>query len=199
MSEPGTHILNYQIPLTIFMAFGVSTVLGLAKGKALKAVATAGVAAVFAFLVAQSYAVYVDHTREYPYESETFLGQKLPTIDDDSEYELRIFGFPYNRGWQDIQEYVARDKTKRVYATNDKDTIAVFYMSPNEDGDRDEVGWFIWVNDPQSFDYERPTGRVARWMKTHEPNLAVTRRGKIASELYKIPESWGTGPQSPKS
>jgi len=199
MSEPGTHILNYQIPLTIFMAFGVSTVLERANGKVLKGLATAGVAAVFAFLVAQSYAVYVDHTQEYPYESETFLGQKLPTIDDDSEYELRIFGFPYNRGWQDIQAYVAKDKTKRIYATNDKDTIAVFYMSPNEDGDRDEVGWFVWVNDPQSFDYERPTGRVARWMKTHEPNLTVTRRGEVASELYKIPESWGTEPQSPKS
>jgi 4-amino-4-deoxy-L-arabinose transferase-like glycosyltransferase len=197
MSEPGTHILNYQIPLTILMAFGVSTVLGVlgdldvAAGKVLKSVALVAVAAVFAVLVVQSYAVYVDHTREYPYQSERLLGRALPTVDPDSDYELRIFGFPYNRGWQEIREYVSKDPTKRIYATNDKDTIAVFYLSPNEDGDRDEIGYFVWVNDPQSFDSERPTGRVARWMRTHKPNLTVERRGKVASEVYKIPESWG--------
>lgn len=199
MSEPGTHILNYQIPLTILMAFGVSTVLGGLKPAALKAAGTVAVVAVFAFLVAQSYVVYVDHTKEYPYEAESFLGQALPTVDDDSDYELRIFGFPYNRGWSDIQKFVGRDTTKRIYATNDKDTIATFYMSPNEDGDRDEIGYFVWVNEPQSFDYERPTGRVARWMETHEPNLTVKRRDKVAAEVYKIPESWGLEPQSPKS
>jgi hypothetical protein len=197
MSEPGTHILNYQIPLTILMAFGVSSVLDflggldLTAGKVLKAVGSVSAAAVFAFLVAQSYAVYVDHSREYPYQSEKLLGRDLPTVDPDEGYELRIFGFPYNRGWQDIREYVSKDPTKRIYATNDKDSIAVFYMSPNEDGDRDEIGYFVWVNDPQSFDSERPTGRVARWMKSHEPNLTIDRRGKVASEVYKIPESWG--------
>ena len=135
MSEPGTHILNYQIPLTVLMGFGVSSVLGFlggleaSAGKVLKVVGAVGVAAVFAFLVAQSYAVYVDHTREYPYQTERLLGQKLPTVDPDSDYELRIFGFPYNRGWQEIGEYVAKDPKKRIYATNDKDTIAVFYMA----------------------------------------------------------------------
>jgi predicted membrane-bound mannosyltransferase len=191
MSEPGTHILNYQIPLTIFMAFGVSTMLGLLKPKALKAVGVTIVAAIFAFLVAQSYVVYVDHTREYPYQAEKFLGHELPKVDPDDGYELRIFGFPYNRGWGQIGEYVRADRTKRIYATNDKDSIAVFYMSPNKDGDRDEIGYFVWVNDPQSFDTEKPTGRVARWMKSHKPNLTIHRRGAVAAEVYKIPESWG--------
>lgn len=192
MSEPGTHILNYQIPLTILMGFGVSAVLDRLGGvNALKVVGSLGVATVFAFLVAQSYAVYVDHTREYPYQSERFLGQELPHVNPNAGYELRIFGFPYNRGWEDVMAYVQKDPKRHLYATNDKDTIAVFYMSPNEDASRDEIGYFVWVNDPQSFDTEKPDGRVAQWMAEHKPNLTVRRRGVVAAEVYKIPESWG--------
>lgn len=70
--------------------------------------------------------------KKYPWEDTNIYGINLDKIDRDKS-QLFLYGFPYNRAWDKIAEYLLGplpvEKT-RNFETNDNNTVAEFYLKP---------------------------------------------------------------------
>lgn len=187
---PGTHIFNYLLPLMILMGLGVRFVLDIARFRALRVALSIALAGAGAFLVAQSYALFVDHEESYPWAPEHLFGHTVPPVKID-RYHTSLFGFPYDGGWRNIQTHLddQAGDGKPSFLTNDKDSIAEFYMA-GHDEDAEDLGYYIHVRHPQSFNPRVPPGRIDTWVSTHRPDFVVRRDGVTIAELYDIPQGW---------
>ncbi|MDX1415707.1 MAG: glycosyltransferase family 39 protein [Candidatus Promineifilaceae bacterium] len=170
VNVPGTHIYTYLTPLTTLISIGLLTVESLIKraagGRYGTFLYTAGVVLLFLFMFYQSHKVFVDHTREYPWESERFLFWTL--VEPDLAYHLPIFGFPYNRNWEQIGDYVASSNSSDHYYSNEKDTISRFYI-PFEH-DVDQSGPFVRASNVQYIYQGQLEPKAEWWADQHEPD-----------------------------
>jgi len=184
---PGTHIFNYLMPLMILMGLGVTFVVDGLRFRPLRLAASAALVCAGVFLVAQSFALYVEHGESYPWEPEQLFGRTVPPVQID-RYHTSLFGFPYDGGWRAIQSHLD-DRSRHgdpSYITNDKDSITEFYMADYPEGP-EQLGYYIHVRHPQSFDPRVPAGRIAAWVGTHRPDFVVRRDRVIVAELYELP------------
>jgi hypothetical protein len=188
VNVPGTHIFNYLLPLMILMGLGVAFVLDILRFRLLRVALSAALVGVGAFLVAQSYALYVEHKESYPWGPERLLGQTVPPVKID-RYHTSLFGFPYDGGWRTIKTHLENRPAAGdpSFLTNDKGSIAEFYMA-GYDESADELGYYVHVRYPQSFNPRVPSGRIADWVSTHRPDFVVRRDGVVIAELYDIPQ-----------
>jgi hypothetical protein len=170
VSLPGTHIYAYLMPFTILIALGLLTAENLIKKMAGikygKLVYVAGLALVFLLLFYQSHKLFVDHTREYPWEQERFLFWTLER--PDLAYELPIFGFPYHRHWEQIGDYIAMSHDSDYYYSNEKESISSFYIPLVRDVD--QSGHYVRVKNVQYIYQEQPAPKAEWWQEHHEPD-----------------------------
>jgi 4-amino-4-deoxy-L-arabinose transferase-like glycosyltransferase len=187
---PGTHIFNYLLPVMVLMGLGVRFLLDIARFPALRVALSTVLAGTGAFLVAQSYALFVDHKESYPWAPEHLFGRTVPPVKID-RYHTSLFGFPYDGGWRDIKTHLDEQPGdgNPSFLTNDKGSIAEFYMA-GYDEDADDLGYYIHVRHPQSFNPRVPAGRIGAWVSTHRPDFVVRRDGVTIAELYDIPPQW---------
>ncbi|MFN2125987.1 MAG: hypothetical protein ACK2UP_21030, partial [Candidatus Promineifilaceae bacterium] len=169
ISLPGTHIYTYLMPLTILIAIGLLTAENLIKkmfgSKYGKPAFAAGLVLVFLVLFYQSHKVFIDHTREYPWEQERFLfwTLEMPAL----AYELPIFGFPYYRHWEQIGDYVLMSDNTNYYYSNEKESISRFYIPLTRDVDRS--GPYIYIQNVQYIYQDPLPPKVAWWWKNNDP------------------------------
>lgn len=187
--DAGTHIYTYLMPVTILLAFGLRAVEGALRrllGRRVgNALTVAGLALLFGFLFLLSHFLFVDHTPEYPWEQRRFLFWTLGQPETD--YQLWLFGFPYNRKWEEVGGYVAANQGNGYYATNEKHTIAEFYLPYQFDIDRS--GYYIHIHNPQSFkNVQRSKDKLRYWIKNHEPVKVLENEGRVVTEIYLMPE-----------
>jgi hypothetical protein len=196
----GTHIYTYLLPLTVFLGFGVLLIEELIHrifslvnlGKFAKHVSFIGVFVIFSFIFAQSYAIFVDHAREYPWESEKFLIWEFHK--PSPVFHLSMFGFPYYRQWEDISTFIINDRptlpcpilvglpdllTEQAadckievdkipyYSTNERDSIARHHI-PFAKSTAD-AGYYVHIRYPQSFTDEILNSKAAYWAQNYEP------------------------------
>ena len=131
-SNPGTHIHNYMIPLYILSGLGIYRVFTLLKNKSLQTLYCVTIAIVFALIAVANYSIYIPKFNTgYPWVDSHVGPVSLARV-ERGKYQIFLYGFPYNRGWAQIREYIftsVPDKP-RNFSTNDNVTIAEFYMSP---------------------------------------------------------------------
>jgi hypothetical protein len=167
---PGTHIYTYLTPLTILISIGVVALEGLMKqilgdsyGRYLIAVS---LSLLFLFSFYQSHKVFVDHTREYPWEEERFLFWKLS--EPDVAYNLPLFGFPYYRHWEQIADTIITSENTGHYYSNEKETISRFYIP--FDRNVDASGPYIHVENIQDIYQNWLQPKAVWWPEHHEPD-----------------------------
>lgn len=120
-SNPGTHIQNYIIPLLILAGLGFSRLSKYfeRKGKLVAALYYSFTATLMvAFFVFQSWAFIPVFNNGYPWNA--------PRV-QKKEYQLFMYGFPYNRGWDQIRSYSAENSIRTFY-TNDNITVGEYYL-----------------------------------------------------------------------
>ncbi len=134
---PGTHIYNFLIPSAVLTSFGF-----LALGRALSANSTLtslkpvlNILIVFllVFFFCQSHQVFVDYKDEYPWNQVTIFTFKTRGYShEDVEVQRNLLGFPMNRGWKKVNEFINEENARRgkdlPYYTNDEKSITNFYM-----------------------------------------------------------------------
>ncbi len=127
VTNPGTHIHNYFIPLIIMISIGITDFLGFLEKKFVRQVFYAFLVYVFAVLFMVGVFVYIPSANNgYPWIDSTIGFTDIPKANKD--LHLFLYGFPYDRGWLQIADYVEkRGGVRRVY-TNDNDTIAKYYL-----------------------------------------------------------------------
>lgn len=128
ISNPGTHIHNYFIPLYILAGYGIYSVYTSLKGKHIRIAFSSALAGIFSVLIAISLFVYVPiFNKGYPWKESKLFGMVLKIPKKDM-YHLYLYGFPYDRGWNKIEDFMRSQKGVRGVYTNDNDTIAEYYL-----------------------------------------------------------------------
>ncbi len=181
---PGTHIYNYLLPAFILMGFGVvfieSAIFKVFEFPLVRLFNFLGIFLTVLFLTAQSYAVFVDHEREYPWENEKFLIWTFRKPDEN--FHLSLFGFPYYRNWDGIRNFVKSKPEIVAYYSNERKQIASFYLDYSRD--HDKAGAYVHIMNPQSFiDYIR-RDKVAYWISKYDPVYTLTENGRDKVRLY---------------
>jgi len=189
VKDPGTHIYNYVMPLTILMGiffYSFNEILKI-KIKKLVPIFIASVFILFIFLFLQSYAIFVDHSKEYPWQDEKFLIWTFPIL--NPVFKPSLFGFPYNRNWEGVQSYILNDGRSTYYTTNERKPIPRYYLHVLEHNSS-KAGYYIRVIDPQSGTNDILNDRSARWVKDNKPEKSFYVNNNLVSEVYFIPENW---------
>jgi hypothetical protein len=188
MHDPGTHIYTYLLPGTILAAFGLRTV-GEGVVKLLRRPFGGRInlilgVCLFGFLFALSHLLFVDHTTEYPWEAKRFLSWRIER--PGGEYKLWTFGFPYNRRWEEIHEFVASSGYSGFYLTNEKQTIAERYVPGRYSSKKADL--YIHIVHPQSFtDMVSENEKVLYWIR-HNPPIKIYQNGsRVVAEVYAMP------------
>lgn len=183
---PGTHIYNYLIPMFIFLSLGIVFIENVLKKFSRffipSAISYSGLIVLFAFLFLQSYAIFVNHDREYPWESEEFLIWEFPK--PTPIYHLSMFGFPYYRNWEGIRDVIMASDNNGYYSTNERKSLARFYVPFNKS--TDEAGHFIHIINPQSFTNKIQQEKALYWSERYPPVFTFSRSGKDLVRVYQM-------------
>ncbi len=181
---PGTHIYNYLLPMTVILAFGIKFVeesLKIFSNMFIpEVISFTGLFVLFTFIYLQSYAVFVDNSREYPWESEKFLIWEFPQ--PTPIYHLSMFGFPYYRNWEGIRDAIMSSDSNGFYSTNERKSIARFFV-PFEKS-TDKAGHFIHIINPQSFTNKIQQEKAVYWSERYHPIFTFSRSGKDLVRVY---------------
>ncbi|MDC0449163.1 glycosyltransferase family 39 protein [bacterium] len=184
---PGTHIYTYLLPAFVFLAFGVISIERaikfVLKGDYNIVLRNTGLVMVLGFLFLQSYMVFVDNKTEYPWKDEKFLLWTFPH--PSPIYHLSMFGFPYNRNWEGIQEFTRNYSDITAYSTNERKSIPRFYVPLEKSSEK--AGFYIYIRDPQSFTNEILSEKAAYWVERYKPQYTFTRNGETLSRVYVMP------------
>lgn len=182
---PGTHIYTYLIPCFVFLGFGVFVikqfVYKIFKERFGYYIFSCGVFLIFTFLLLQSYAIFVEHNTEYPWEQESFLIWTLPK--PTPIYHLSMFGFPYFRNWEGIRDFVKQHPEVTAYSTNERKSIARYYVG-NLPKDSTLAGFYVYIKNPQSFTNEILNEKPNYWVQLHKPDYVFSRRNRDYTEVY---------------
>jgi len=146
--NPGTHFYNFLLPLTILAGIGIGTLFNLHK--ITRYILIIPILGAFAFLYYQTYILFVDHSKEYPFEFKTVL--KVPyekakggylvnlvapeILEPKPDYMrgsyIPLFGFPHKRFWIEINDFVNSQNStlneELKYITNEDKSISDRYM-----------------------------------------------------------------------
>ena len=190
--NPGTHIYTYLIPGFIFLGFGVYAIdyllhqiLGANLGRVINLV---GVSAVFTFIFIESYAIYIDHSVEYPWENERFLLWTFsrPSRELHDTYHLALFGFPYYRNWEGIEAFTSENPVGS-YSTNERRTIARFSVNLIEEEESPQASerYYISIANPQSFAIAL-NQRMQALTEMYDPVFAYDVAGEPKAEVYLV-------------
>lgn len=154
IKNPGTHVYNLFIPLYAFASFGIKWLLERTKfvGFGLLSVA-------LLFLTYQSYLLFVDYSKEYPWEQERIYKYKTSHYNHKNLTNY-IIGFPIRRGWLEVNEFIMERNSIRgetlSYITNETKSLSNFYMSAPYG--KDDKYYAVGIKRPYSFttDYKFP-------------------------------------------
>jgi len=171
---PGTHIYAYILPVIIIMAIGLDGMVDFLTerlpGTVFAWAYQVILFLIFTFIFAQSYAVFVDNNKEYPWEEEKFLVWTFP--EPTPIYHLSLFGFPYYRDWEGISAFIKQYPEITAYSTNERKSI-VRYFVPLEK-DTNKAGFYIHIRNPQTFN----------WMEKYDPIFTLTKSNQDYVRMY---------------
>lgn len=118
IKNPGTHIQNYLVPLIILSGYVISI-----SGRYVRYIASI----LLPLYIGISFYTFVPSLNTgYPWKQSNVLGLNLNKI--EKKYQLFLYGFPYNRGWDQIKVYFDKKKDVNGVYTNDNDSYADFYL-----------------------------------------------------------------------
>lgn len=113
-SNPGTHIYNYFLPLIILVGFFISQLKHNLYTKTLFVLITLSVSYT-------SFTVFVPNLNSgYPWNTYIFK----------DKYQLFLYGFPYNRNWGEVREFINQQREKENFFTNDNIVVSSYYLYP---------------------------------------------------------------------
>jgi hypothetical protein len=153
----GLHFYNVFLPLVVLVAYSFDWFMKLKKP--IKILTTLFLAGVLGFLYLQSYILFVDHTKEYPWETEKILFWEV--AEKTHKEDLRhLTGFPHKRFWPEINDFI--NEQNRInnesfgYTTNEDKQQVKYYMDADV---RSSDGFYaVGIKRPYSFakDYKFP-------------------------------------------
>lgn len=179
ISNPGTHIQIYLIPLIILSGVIMSEL-----PKALRYL----YGFVIALYMCVSFITFIPSLNTgYPWKDSSYLGLRVPKI--QKTYQLFLYGFPYNRGWDQISKYFyAKDGVRGVY-TNDNDSFGDYYLlglNYTPPGTNFIPQYYIEILDNQEIDNPKGTFFNESFNKYTLEKEIFLPTGQKTANIYKL-------------
>lgn len=126
-SNPGTHIHLYLIPLFVLSAVGFVHILELLSSAFFRRLLIYPLVVLLFAVFILNFFVYVPTFHlGYPWKAVNFGFLRLSPADKTKH--LFLYGFPYNRRWREVRDFLhSLDGVRNVY-TNDNATVAEHYL-----------------------------------------------------------------------
>ena len=161
-SSPGTHILNYLVPIIILSAVGIIEVFNFLKNKIVKSI---GVVMIHLIIISITITQINTFTPSFH--------QGYPWINNISKdkFQLFLYGFPYERGWKEIGIYLLAQRDFDNFYTNDDIEAAAFYLYPKPTFKYNPT-YYVEVFNNQQF-------------KTEDPNFQKVFNYTLQKEIFK--------------
>lgn len=186
ISNPGTHIYVYLLPMILLCSYGISLIYDCCKLKIHSYILQSLFAVYVLTLFIYSSFVFIPYLNTgYPWINTTVFGfLPLRNIEKyKSNNQLFLYGFVYDRGWDQIREYF---KTKSIhnFYTNDNVTVGEYYLlgvpaTPIAHEQLPE--YYINVYDNQEFN---PTNTIVSQRYILEKRIFVS--DKLSAEIFKL-------------
>ena len=103
----------------------------------------------------------------------------------NTAYQLRLFGFPYNRDWEEIREFVTSTDDIGFFASNERSSITSFYIP--QKFDIEGAGFYIHIHHPQSFKERVAKKKIRYWTNNYDPIKVFEKNGRVLVEIYDMP------------
>lgn len=148
---PLTHVYNFFTPLFILISYEYFKLV-----KKFPIFATLIILILIISSLSFNFQAFIQTDVEYPFRKKGYVFGKMYRNTSDREPLKGIFGFPYKRGWKEIRNEVQKlAETNKVeaYNTNEKPSIARFYMSydhPAASFNITDPDIYIRINKPYS-------------------------------------------------
>ncbi len=118
VANPGTHIHNYFVPMFVLAAFVLVDLHKSITRIYLKIGMVTILVCFFSFYyLVQLYVFSPLFDSGYPWKSLT------------RNYQVFVYGFPYNRGWDQLQAYFKQEGWPRSFYTNDNTVVGSYYLN----------------------------------------------------------------------
>ncbi|GAX44341.1 hypothetical protein NIES4075_53590 [Tolypothrix sp. NIES-4075] len=194
VSNSGTHIYTYVLPLCILMAFGLKVLQAFTLNKFPKQFKYINL--VFSSFIYISFflfsnLLFVDHAKEYPWETKNILFMKIKRQSRQS-----LFGFPYYRHWEKIGAYLKSIGNNGYFITNEKASITRYYipasfknieLQPNENKPASEI-YVIYIKNPQNGNTKILNKESSYWEERYQPVKSFSNKD-IVAVIYRLSAS----------
>ena len=178
MITPKTHIYNYVIPALVVASLSLYYLLCwlISRTKLLGLVATSFLSVTVCMLFIQSYQIFVDHEKEYPFDEKKVLWHLNPVLKDE---EIITFGFPHNRGWKKIDKVI---DSKCRYITNESKGISQVYVKAQY-GVNEGCSYIVVIKRPF---YTMAQNAIYAEAKKSKLVYTFVKNDEALSKVYKI-------------
>ncbi len=181
IKSSGTHI--YVVLTPLFISFSLALDWALEKTKKVGYVIFGvPIIVLVVFFTYQSYMLFVDLEKEYPWQRETFFNQ-WETVEYTHENSSRyMIGFPINRYFKESAIELRKmypDYEEFTFDTNENKKIAEYYLELDKDGS-DKMFIFA-VKDPASFVADT---RFGKYRNKKEVLKLKNDEGRTMNKVY---------------
>ena len=193
IQEPGTHIYTYIIPATILAGFGVQVIDDLYNKGWKRFIPNKPVRStlflflllvLFGGLTSLSQVMFIDHPPEYPWETKIFLIAKIGGL-HKSDYKVWTYGFPYNRHWLEIRDYIMANNPNGYYSTNEDKSLTNYYIP--QVNSVELSGYYIHVHSPMDLKEAIAKPKINYWISKYPPVKVFVNGDVVVSEIYRMP------------
>lgn len=175
----GTHIHNYYLPLIMLSGVGLEAAISRIDNIFKKFLLLLFSAIFILDLVLKSLIFVPMFDLGYPWK-DVDIGLKIPKLRQD--LQVFVYGFPYNRAWDQISVYLSDENEGVSFYTNDNIDVAVFYMSRFKLQNARETKHYIYVYDNQLGDEILPKRYIDK--NAYLPTKDFYHKDKKVSTIY---------------
>jgi hypothetical protein len=187
MAKPGTHIYNYLIPIMVISGIAINELMKKSKKLLFKVPVIAIMLLSISVLYYQSYMIFVDHSKEYPWDGKAIFNKE---IDEYYHKEVLTFGFPHFRNWKEVNKLVAADPDNCSYISNEGKEISQFYMDTKYGVIKNRKCYYIvvikrpFISTRQNTNFAQVVGKSPIY-KYNKGEETLTKVYKVRNKNYK--------------
>jgi 4-amino-4-deoxy-L-arabinose transferase-like glycosyltransferase len=184
VSNPGTHIHNYFIPLYLISGPSILWVFSRLHKKYLKTIFLAFFAVLSGLLIIINGLVYIpSFNRGYPWKESQIGIFRLGAVNKGS-YHLFLYGFSYYRGWDQIQSYLYSKEGVRGFYTNDSGVVSGYYLGKYDytpTGSNFLPQYYIDVVDSMEF-----VKTDIKFLENYVKEKEIATDGQLLATIYRL-------------
>lgn len=189
--NPGTHIQMFLIPIIIVSGVTISFIYDRLKASGSKFVAKgllfSSILSVFVMLFFTALIYLPKFSQGYPWEKPSKLAGNITTV-PNNQYQLFLYGFPYNRGWDQIRDFFMQENRVEGFYSNDNEVTAKYYLrefSSTPPGPNFYPQYYIEVNSDLNFSERPPLMQKAFEQALYSKVLDVWSERDLVAVIYR--------------